>query len=774
MEVHGEHRRVVVANHRSKLEVDRPTTTRPAPPVAVGTAPGTSAGAHLKHLPALLALALVLASLLTLDSETAHGADHQPKVILVLSGGGARGAAHIGVLKALEELRIPIDAIVGTSMGAVVGGLYATGQSPNDLERLVARIGYEDVLRDDPPRRFFRYRRKTDRNELLLRGDVGISTDGLKLPQGAIHGHRLKSVLARETIHIPPGLDFDALPTPLRMVATDLVDGSSVTLAEGSLVDSMYASLAIPAVLAPGQIGDRLLVDGGVSNNLPVDVALELGADVVIAVDVSAGFRTLDELSSVLDVTDQLANLLTQKNTRSRQALLRTTDVLIRPVIPDVGSTAFESATEAVAPGYAATMESASLLAHLSVPVDEYDRMLASRRTERPPTVRVEEVAVTSDSSLSPNLLKNMVPIEPGDQSAAMIDDAAHALYGSALFSRVGYQLDDGILTFFPQTRDWGPNYLQVGLELEDNLRGRTAFTLGAGLTATELNARGAEWRLQASFGQRPRAFTQWHQPLGRRGEWFIAPALEIGSFNLPVYESGSLRTEYQVRQTALEFAVGRTLSIDGEVRLGVLSGHGSMRRIAGDPLAVSDSADRGYFFARIAHDSFDNAFFPTAGNRLSAEWRVGRNNLGSDSDHQTISARAAKAFSRGRHTLLSDIDMRMATDGELALHETHSLGGFLRLSGYQRDELRGQHAGLLRATYYYRLVDNPFLPIFTGGSVELGNTWQDSSEIHFDSMQWAGSAFVGIDTGFGPLYVAGGLSEDGTQSFYVFLGRPL
>src|SRR2546430_1358956 len=210
---------------------------------------------------------------------------HRPRVGLVLSGGGARGAAHIGVLKILEQMRVPIDAIAGTSMGAVVCGLYASGLSARDIEKIMTSINWQDAFRDRPPREDLTLRRKQEDESFLVKFPLGVRAGHILLPKGLIQGQGLTQMLRRLTLPVARLSDFDQLPTPFRAVATDLESGDAVVMGAGDLTSAMRASLSAPGVFAPVEREGRLLVDGGIPDNVPVDIARAMGGDWVLPGD---------------------------------------------------------------------------------------------------------------------------------------------------------------------------------------------------------------------------------------------------------------------------------------------------------------------------------------------------------------------------------------------------------------------------------------------------------------------------------------------------------
>src|SRR6476659_1019133 len=242
--------------------------------------------------------------------------DTRPRIGLALGGGGARGIAHISVLREIERQHIPIDCIAGTSMGSLVGGLYASGVSVDQMEHLVASTDWPRLFDDsiDRPERSFR-RKLDDRDHLATLG-VGVRGGELRVSPGLLQGERILGMLERETLGVSTIDDFDRLPIPFRAVATDLNSGEAVVLGRGSLPMAMRASMSIPGVFQPAEVDGRVLVDGGLADQVPIDVVRAMGADIVIAVDVGTPLAALDRDAGLLDVVGQISGLLTVGSAR--------------------------------------------------------------------------------------------------------------------------------------------------------------------------------------------------------------------------------------------------------------------------------------------------------------------------------------------------------------------------------------------------------------------------------------------------------------------------
>ncbi len=318
----------------------------------------------------------------------------RPRIGLVLSGGGARGAAHIGVLKVLEELRVPVDVIAGTSMGSIVGGSYASGQTVAAMTRDVANIKTEMLARDQPPRQEISIHLKQEDWLDYIGPQFGFRDGSLLLPKGAITGVALEAVL-RDLALAKGDSNFDKLPIPFRAIATDVVSGQMTVLRSGDLATAMRASMSVPGAIAPVQIDGKMLVDGGLTRNLPVDVARAMGADVIIAVNLGTPLLKRDQITSALSVATQMLNILTEQNVQASLASLKPTDVLILPELGSFSAGDFDNMPSTIPIGEAAARKVADQLRRYSLPPQQYAAHRQGQvRVVAEDTRRIDEIRV--------------------------------------------------------------------------------------------------------------------------------------------------------------------------------------------------------------------------------------------------------------------------------------------------------------------------------------------------------------------------------------------
>jgi NTE family protein len=703
----------------------------------------------------------------------------RPRIGLVLGGGGARGAAHVGVLKVIEELRIPVDYVAGTSMGSIVGGLYASGLSAEQIEREILAMDWNDLFLDEPSRQDRSFRRKRDDDIYVFKAKPGYNKGKVQLPLAYIRGQKFDLVLSRLTLPMFEVKDFDLMPIPYRAVATDIETGKEVVVSAGSLAKSIRASMAVPAAFDPVEIDGRLLVDGGLANNVPVSVAREMGAEVFIVVDVGSGLYSRDEIASALDITGQLANFLFSLNTESQLKTLGPRDILIRPQLGDIGGGSFNRASDAIPIGEHAARESIEALRQYSLSTEDYARHVADRKRPGADIPVVEFVRTNNNSSIADEVVTRRISARAGQPvDVAQLERDIGRVYGLDIFESVRYDVlrEDEKTGLLISTREkhWGPAFLQFGLESSSDMDGNGTFDLGVLYSRGAVNALNGEWRTGVQIGDEPAVFTEIHQPLDPLSRYFVSG--RVGYTGRPVNtfdDSGNNVARYQQSLYGVELDAGREFGTWGEIRLGYRRASGEAEVKVGAPAPDVD-LDRGEVFLRLSDDKFDNFNFPRAGHYGKVEWIVARDGLGARGDYDQVRLNYAQAFSWGSNTLIGGLVGATTLDDDAPLEGLFQIGGLFRLSGLQENELSGQHAGLVGLIYMRRLQHSRFLQSFIGGSLEAGNVWQDTADVSLDNSIIGGSAFLGLDTPIGPVYLGYGRTDTSESSIYIHIGPRL
>ncbi len=734
--------------------------------------------------PQLVVLGVIL--LAVFDSNRIHAQeldeDARPTIGLVLSGGGARGAAHVGVIKVLEDLRIPVDYIAGTSMGAVVGGLYATGMSADELSEAVVTGEGTNLLLDRPPRERRSFRRKSDDVGFLVDFDLGVNKSGLLVPEGLIQGQNLEVTLKRLVLPVADVEKFADLPIPFRAVATDIVSGEAVVIDSGDLAVAMRASMSVPGLFKPVRRDGRVLVDGGVANNLPVEVVQDMGADILIVVDTGFPLLSEEELDSAIAITSQMLTIMISSRAQDQIALLSPDDVLILPNLGGLESQAFHRLGEAEQLGLEKAQEMAGRLSALSVSEEQYSTYRRRLEAQRNGMPFIDKIVVENQSRLSPRVIESRLTDQEGqilDQD--QLDADLANIYGLDTFETVSYDIvnDAGSNTMYVRAteKSWGPNYVRFGINLEDDFNGNSNYNVAARLTSTEINALGGEYRFEVQIGETPRLFAEIYQPLDFASRWFVNPQIELSRSGSGLFDdNGSQLAEIGSDGLNLSLDIGRQFSNWGELRFGLARFIGKDELRIGDVDISSESTEFTSLTAKFEYDTIDRLAVPRSGARVSLDWIGPRESLGSDADFDIIALSLVKPQTWGKNTLLHWWDFGRTINEEVTGLRPFSLGGLFSLSGYASQELDGAYVGIGRLLYYRRLGDEA-LPVFdtsiyVGASLEMGNVWQDSDSISLSNTLTAGSVFVVFDSLFGPLYIAYGAAEGGRHSAYLFLGQ--
>ena len=712
--------------------------------------------------------------------ESSPEATDRPRVGLVLGGGGARGGAHIGVLRELERLKVPIDAIAGTSIGAVVGGLYASGVSTSELEEIVATMDWASALSGRPARDDLSFRRRQDDADFPIGLEFGYRDGRLQTPQGFVQGQQLDLVLRELTRHVAHVDDFDALSIPFRAVASDIGSGEMAVLDSGDLALAIRASMSVPGAIAPVVVDGRLLADGGLVGNLPVSVMRDMDVDVIIAVNVEFPLYPEEQLDSALAITEQVLTILIRKETLHQIDRLNEGDVLIEPELGLFASSDFAGIDDVIEPGAEATRGHAGRLQGLAVGADDYMAWQQRRQRAAPKAGSLAFVRIEHDSRFADETLLSHLTVEAGDPiDSAVLADDANRLYGMQVFEKVDYRLvRDGRGTgveFTATEKSWGPSYLRFGMSLDDNIEGDTRFNVRARLTRPAINRFGGEWRADLQLGTDPRAFTEFYQPLSQTSRLFVAPSAEYRNRTFNVFVDGDAATRLRQSELIASFDAGIAIGNFAEFRTGLFRGYGDADVKVGDPSTGEFDFQSGGLQALLRIDSLDDPFWPRSGINGEFRWESARIALGDDNDVDMASARFDVAHSFGRNTVVVGGAYATTLRGDGGPRRYFPLGGLLQLSGLQRGQVAGPHAALGRLLYYRQVGEQAGglfdVPVYLGASLELGNTWQRRSEISFDGALVNGSIFGGLKSLFGPVYLAVGFGEGGETSYYLSIG---
>ncbi|MCR9836358.1 patatin-like phospholipase family protein [Vibrio parahaemolyticus] len=729
----------------------------------------------------------------------------RPKVAVVLAGGGAKGAAHIGVLKALEEMHIPVDIITGTSMGAYVGGLYATGMSADEIESFIYSVDWNSGYRDRVDRSQRRVRDKEYEDRYQITTDLGLRFGEVRAPTGVVQGQNMLRVLRETTGNLGRFDSFDELAIPYRSVATDILELDEVVIGNGYLVDAMMASMSVPGALPPYKLNGHMLVDGGVVNNMPVDVARAMGADVVIAVDISTDYKTEDDFTGLFTVADQLSNYLVRRSTQQQVETLQEQDVYIRPNVGQMETVEFDKMPWAFQSGYDITREMESKLAGLRLSNAEYQKYIDHKQEVRKKLVYgddrvVDEIVIVNNTHYSDVLLTNRLELETGRKiETAEIEKAVENLYALDRFELITYHFEEvdgsNLLVFDVNEKSWGPNYLNFRFFLEDDFDTDSQYGIGMSTNFTNLNSHGAEMALNVEMGTDKLIEAELYSPVLSSQEFFVAGKVASSSEgrNLPVSDDDSSLSSVNdflpvsYTEFVSEIAIGIQPTLWQELRLGGRYSSGSIELSTLASVGNLDFERRG-LFANYRLDTLDDFAFPTRGLLVDLEYLVSHDtspeeigqskpkDIVEDTVYE-IDARFKGAMSYQRHTLVGQAEYSFVQSKNSSITlDPRELGGFLHLSGIPRNSLIGQNLFFSSLVYRYKWFDNDFglfeAPVYVGASLEHGGTWSDNDlKLNEAPLYNAASIFFGVDSPIGPIMLAYGRTEQDMEAVYLIVG---
>jgi NTE family protein len=741
-----------------------------------GSAPRPAARAA-RHI--LLAAALVASA-----APAADAPSDQPctGTALVLSGGGARGAAHIGVIKVLEERRVPVACVIGTSMGSLVGGLYAAGMSSATLEKQLTDIDWDAALGDEPDRTKVAFRTKQDDAFGLFPFEFGVGADGVGTTRGMAAGNHVEFVIRKLTLHAATIEDFDRLRLPFRAIASDLATGEMVVLEKGDLALAMRASMSIPGAFKPVEIDGRTLVDGLVARNFPIDVAQSLGATRVIAIDVGTPpSRDVKDLG-IAGVIAQMVALLTDQNVVAQRTLLKEQDLLITPELDGISSADFTQLHAAKAAGEAAARAALAHIDRFAVDEAEFKQYLERQRSRQRamPTlgkVRVE-VQKRDGSVVDAPHLTRRIDTEPGAKlDLVTLEEDLTRVLQAGEFESINYTLDRAAggsrdLTIRAQEKSWGPGYLRFGLGMESNLEGSTDFRFLLSYRRPNLTEYGGELKLNAMLGSPMMLAAEYFHPLERSQFLFVAPYAG-GERVVEERETPVGDEVLRIGNSRAGLDLGVLLRNWGELRLGAYSGRASVDSETASAIP-SGNSDLGAWRLRATLDQLDNLYFPTAGNFSRLELTRSTRDLGADDEYQKAELRSTSAFTHGRNTFVTQLRYGTAFGGTVPLYDDFDAGGFMNLSGYARESLHGDELLIASFGDYWRWGEFGNLGrSYFGAMLEAGNTWQAPQRVDLGDLRSSLLLFVGVDNKLTPVYFGVAFNDEGRTQGYLYIGRP-
>lgn len=718
------------------------------------------------------------------EVRAACRAEGRPCVGLVLSGGGARGFAHAGVLRLMEEMGIRVDVVTGTSMGSMVGGAYAAGYTAGQIEDIILGVNWTKMMAPRADRSALPWRLKLDDYKNLPNNAIMLTKEGkVELPESVIPSQELEIFLNDKAGPVNYVNDLSELALPYACVATDLVTGERVIMQKDvNLGRAMRASMSVPGAFAPVVIKDRMLVDGGLVDNLPVELAREMGADVVIAVNLGTPLSKRSELNNVVNVMAQMVNLLTEQNVQKSLASLTDADVLISPDLDGFSSADFKKSKEIIERGYQAAAKVREKLKAFAAPDVEWLAWETQRERAVLPATRRDKhqlagLRVEGLETVNPEAIKAQVELNLEEPVAnTEIDEATRRIWADGNFSSVRYRFEPGpdgteVLVLEPKEKKHGMSKVRIGGSLETDFEESHTFNVIFAHTWGWVNSWGGELRTELQGGQTKRVDLSFYQPIAPTFNWFLMPELEYEWQPFDYWSHGENVARFRNEIFNASLSAGYSIGRQGVWK--VSSGYLYQRttKEIGEGFPSIPTSESPYISTELYLDTLDNVSFPTKGYRLDA--LAGRlvDNNGGTGKSTIYSVAATLPLTLGRWTTVLHGEL-----GQAAMPNVFNVGGAFRLTGSPYGRWTGSHMQLGTVRISRNMSDlfgSPDQPIWTGVSLEAGRAWNknDPSDENTDTWHKAIGAFVGVDSVIGPLHLMVGETFDEDWGMYFFWG---
>lgn len=699
----------------------------------------------------------------------------QIRTALVLGGGGARGAAHIGVLEVLERERIPIDCVVGTSMGALVAGSYAAGLSPKVMRKKLAEADWTDMFLDGADYSQLSYRKKNVTKRYLSGAEVGVTKKGLQLQSGVIAGEKIKLFFNQLVAADLGERDIEQLVIPTAIVATDIGTGERVVFRRGSLTQAMRASMSVPGLMAPVEYEGRKLVDGGLVDNLPIEVARELcQANRVIAVNVGSPLKPASEIGSLLSVSGQMIGILTQQNVERSLATLTEQDIYIYPDLGDIKATDFARYADSAAIGRKTAEQHLTQLRELSVSKTKYREWRARKKDKRESKIVIDHIEIVPLKHVHTEFVARQVRQQENTPlNRAQLEQDLIRIYGDGFYESVDYRIHNhnqkNILEIVAKEKNWSSDYVTFGFTIDSEYRQGSTFNLRSAYRNTWMNNYGGEFFAAADVGSKPSVEVSFYQPLDNRHKYFIEPAYYKGRETINLFVNDEKFAEYRLFTSYADIAVGRNMGIVGQAKLGWRDYH--MKGEADiSQLSLPNIDERyGGLLAELVLDKRNRLYFPSRG------WSSEVNYFDSDDvGYKKISADVNVAYSLDDLVLAARSYYGTAIDGVLPFYDSVMLGGFLNMSGYASNQILADDVFYthLRAE---RIIGR--MPLGLNGDMRFGFGLEAANiGVNYTMTReedWLNSAviYLGGETPLGPAYLGYGFTLSGDFNLYFQIG---
>ena len=706
----------------------------------------------------------------------------RPRIGLVLGGGGAKGAAHVGVLTVLEQMRIPVDCVIGTSMGALVGGIYASGVGASDLESAVRSISWQETIAFRGKRDHVPMRSKLAGVTYSNSFELGLKGRRVTAPSGFFDTQNVEQTIQRLISRSHGIKDFDRLPIQYRAVATDMQRGEMVVLSSGNLAQAMRASMAVPGVFSPVIIDGRVLGDGGLSRNLAVDVARDTCADVVIAVAVPDPVPTLEDLQSPLTQVARTLDVLIGANEKQQLATLGPADVGIVVELEGIGSASFDRIDEAIPIGRKAALAQREPLVRYSLGEADYRAWRDSvSRSERGP-VRVAAVTMEGLERVNEEYVREVARLSPGDvltqaQIAARVD----ALYALGDFEYVRYGLrgdpDSPTLELSFKEKSWGPDFVRFDVGFYMGTDETSAFTIGGDFHRTWINSLGGELAASLRFGRTAGLEAALYQPLDRAHRWFVEPGVSVRRSVEDYFLDGDAIARYTLSHAWAYLDAGRVFGNHAELRAGIRAGaQWADRDIAVPELEEISGEGYGGLTLGFVYDTRDREVLAQSGLLTRLDYFRGEESLGAIGNYDRLEGMILYAVPVGEDVFHLRATGGSSFDTRLPVYDTFTLGGPASFPGLSIGELRGSSYWTAQALYLHKVADisDVFGQALYAGFALTAGDMSGRIDLVRDDTLYSGALILGGRTPLGPLSMSLAAASSGDWQVVLGLGRPV
>jgi NTE family protein len=700
----------------------------------------------------------------------------RPKVALVFEGGGALGFAHIGVIEWIEAHHIPVDYVAGTSMGGLVGGLYASGMSPQEITSFVGGVNWNGVLSGQLPFEALSYRRKEDKLAFPNRLEFGLK-HGLSLPNGLNSGSAVGLLLDEKALPYYDLKSFDDLPIPFRCVATDMTTGKEHVFKDGSLAQAMRSTMSIPGVFAPVEHGTQVYSDGAAVNNLPVSVARAMGADIVIAVYLDTGPFNPKSLSSLVGVAGRNVEIMVAANELNS---MKDANILLKADVSKFTSGDFEKSAEIIPQGVKVAQEHAAELEKYAVSDEAWQAYLTERNARRktilpePRFIDIYAMHGTQQTQIANEFAKYVnKPID-----AQKIENTINDLQGTGVYSSISYNLIDkdgqtGLLVR-PRLKNYGPPFLNLGVFLSSNDSNDIQFGVGGRATFFGLVGPGSEARLDASLGQVAQIAGELYKPLVTGKRYFVAPRAYYGHTVSAFFSGNQQLAQYTEEKNGFGFDFGYQFSSKVELRAGEdYQWYGEKLRI-GSPIEQAFHITPLVTNVKFQYLGQDSPQVPTHGTEILTQYIYSTKSPADSGGYSQWYATIEHFIPVGNRGIIFGAGSGGTSFGATDLGlGGFALGGPLRLSAYRRGELLGSDYFLAQGGYLHRLLKlNPVIgdAIYAAGFYEIGKVWNSVPGTPTLPNDIAGA--IVMKSLVGPLYGGGSVGDSGHHTWFFGLGR--